>query len=426
MDFNEIDYKNLDKAIIRQHNDLIEAKYLVPSLQEQRIILMLLSQIKPEDEDFKGYRITVSDFAKMIGTSSKSIYEDMERITRSLRSREIGIRKGKNFFYTGWLSSVEYKHGSGYVELCFDPKLKPYLLQLKAHFTQYRLENVLHFKSVYAIRLYEILKKDAFKGKVILRNRKKCFHVEYKYIFLREIFGIPEKEYAKFADFKRKIIIPAISQISEKTDLNIYDVIYGKTGRAVTRITLEVELLDKSMLNEPENISTPTKNSKELLKDRLVEIGYSPLLAQRALSKYGIRRVERSILYVVQKKSNKINDLPSYLAKVLEADLGGSLVKGLQKKQKTTKKQQHAQKKSEAVTAKNEQKKALALDAAYTKFLTLSVQAQAALKKAFSKTLDVIFLDMMEEISSKGEDAFMNPMIRESFKKFLLEKFDKK
>jgi hypothetical protein len=54
-------------------NDLIEARYRL-SLQESHIVLWLISQIKPEDKDFKTHELSVSKFAEMLGISGESIY----------------------------------------------------------------------------------------------------------------------------------------------------------------------------------------------------------------------------------------------------------------------------------------------------------------------------------------------------------------
>ena len=89
LDFNNLDPESLNGVTVRKHNDLIEARYQLPSLQEQRVIHMLLAQIKPDDEDFKGYKILVSDFAKIVGIRADTLYSQMDAITLALRSRNI-------------------------------------------------------------------------------------------------------------------------------------------------------------------------------------------------------------------------------------------------------------------------------------------------------------------------------------------------
>lgn len=88
---------------------------------------------------------------------------------------------------------------------------------------------------------YGTSKKEAFKAK-----KDNRFRVEYEYEFLREAFGVEKKEYKLFADFKRKTIEPAVKEIYDKTEMNIYDVAYGKTGRAVSRIAFSIEMRNKA------------------------------------------------------------------------------------------------------------------------------------------------------------------------------------
>ncbi|AVM73387.1 Initiator Replication protein [Magnetospirillum gryphiswaldense MSR-1] len=60
--------KPKEKALVKRHNHLIEARYRL-TLQEQRLLLWLFSEIKPEDTDFKRYRVRIADLAKLIGIS---------------------------------------------------------------------------------------------------------------------------------------------------------------------------------------------------------------------------------------------------------------------------------------------------------------------------------------------------------------------
>lgn len=49
--------------------------------------------------------------------------------------------------------------------------LKPFLLQLKEHYTQYTLDNIMAMKSTYSIRIFELL-QEKIKTKVIGRSGK--------------------------------------------------------------------------------------------------------------------------------------------------------------------------------------------------------------------------------------------------------------
>ena len=430
LDFDDFDPENLN-GVVRKHNDLIEARYQLPSLQEQRVIHMLLGQIKPDDEDFKGYRIAVSDFAKIAGIRADTLYSQMDSITLSLRNRSVSIRNGKSFFHTGWLSSAEYKHGTGYVELCFDPKLKPWLLQLKEHFTQYKLEAVLHFKSIYAIRLYEMLKKEAFKAKLDPTSKTKRFQVEYTYEEMRESFGINKKEYKLFAHFRTKTIEPAVTEIYDKTDLNIYDVVYGKTGRAISRILFKVEVREKAeaevrALQIRLDEKPKEASGKEELKTRLQELGYSAEYASRDVNKYGKQRIERSIAYTLaMQKAGEVKNFPAYLSKVIEGDLGGAWETAIvEKKEKAEKQKQAEQEKlqqqaKEAKAIKEKHKKVLET------FYILPEVLKQPLREEFRKSIEdnTFVYPKWVEFEKSEKDPFQeNKMIQSMFTDFLIKK----
>lgn len=427
LDFENLNPESLDGALVRQSNDLIEAKYQLPSLQEQRIILMLLAQIKPSDEDFKGYRISVTDFAKVVGIRGDVIYSQMDRITLSLRNRSISIRNGKDFFHTGWLSSAQYKHGSGYVELCFDPKLKPYLLQLKNHFTQYQLNNVLHFKSVYSIRLYELIKKEAWKAK----NKELKLAISYEE--LREKFDINKKEYTKFNDFKRKTIEPAVLEIYEKSDLNIHNVEYKKTGRAVSHIVFSVQVRSDDETSVQQAQSTIDTQPKPLethpVIESLVDMGFIWENAKSYKNKYGIKRIERNIAYVKAeiKAGTTIDRVPAYLSTAIKEDWGKATTS--QKEQQQTKQAKELEEKAKKERAEEEEKVKIREQIKKNIFaffilpegLKTNIQAEfLIILKSEKKYANALL--KWEVLKNEKELLVNEPILNSAFSRFLLEK----
>src|SRR5512144_1710219 len=142
------------QALVTKHNKLIQARYAL-SLQEKRLILWLVSAIRPGDTDFHSYRVSVRALAELLGVEkNKNIYAQVAAVTRRLMRRVIEIETldEQSYLQIHWLSSAEYHRGQGSVELCFDPKLKPYLLQLKDQFTSIALQYAIQLRSVYAIR----------------------------------------------------------------------------------------------------------------------------------------------------------------------------------------------------------------------------------------------------------------------------------
>jgi plasmid replication initiation protein len=432
LNYDDLDPDSLQGVIVRKHNDLIEAKYQIQNIQEQRVILMLLAQIKPNDEDFKGYRIAVLDFAKIAGIRPDNIYERLEATAQGLLSRTIKIKNGKSFLMANWLSSAEYRHGSGYIELCFDPKLKPYLLQLQDHFTRLEVDKVLHFKSVYSVRLYELLKKEA---QIVEKyQNKKHFEKEFSYIELREAFGIEKKEYKLFANFKKKTIEPAVTEIYDKTELNIYEVAYGKTGRAVSRVTFKVEIRSKAdgdiravQIRIDEQPKEKDKSNKEALIERLVELGYSFESARRDVNKYGIQRIEKGIAYTLAKQqAGEVKNFHAYLSKAIENDWGGAWEQAVIDGKSKVEKQQQAEKEKEALAEKKRQEQKEKYNKILRSFYSLEEETKEEIETEFSAFLQEENKQLLKYYrnakENDGERWADEPKIRVTFISFLISR----
>lgn len=242
-----------ENNLITKSNYLIEAPYKL-SASEQKVLLSLISLIKPEDKAFETYLFKVKDFAVMLDIKNKSIYNDIEKITDSLRKRELTIEKENSILKTSWLSSVEYFKRKGIVELCFDPKLKPYLLQLKERFTTYRFMNIIQLKSYYSIRIYELLKQYE-------KIKERVFEIKE----LRRILGIDEKQYPLYANFKQKVLKIAYDEINKKTDIN-FEFREIKIGKKVEKIKFKI--ISKKDCNDNDKIE---KIKKEEINDGIIE-----------------------------------------------------------------------------------------------------------------------------------------------------------
>ena len=220
--------KNLKHLVVKS-NELVEAHYRL-SLNEQKIILAMISRIKPEDKDFEPIRFSVEELTELMGVSGGVYYTEIRDIARALRIKTLHIYNPNEDSYLdiGWLSASKYFHGKGYIELRFDPYLKPYLLGLKERFTAYQLQNVMRLDSSYSIRVYELLKQ---YGKIGRR--------EFTIDELKKTIGIADNEYKLYNNFKQRVLLTAQTELQAKTDISFtFDEI--KTGRAVTGLHFHV------------------------------------------------------------------------------------------------------------------------------------------------------------------------------------------
>jgi len=62
---------------------LIEAKYRL-SIEEQKIVKILISRIQKDDKDFQDYEFHVKDLAELLGMTYYNPYVVLRKITKNL------------------------------------------------------------------------------------------------------------------------------------------------------------------------------------------------------------------------------------------------------------------------------------------------------------------------------------------------------
>jgi hypothetical protein len=316
----EVILKSLDsKNLIVKSDDLINAVYDL-TLQEQRIILILISMLNPlEDKDFKLFRLPVHIFQKLIGAEGKAYYQELQDVAEKMMKRTIHIpRPDDGWLKINWLASCEYIPDQGCIELEISDKLKPYLLDLKCKYTKYHLNNILPLRSGYAIRIYELLKQYQKIGERRMTVQE-----------LREALGISMDQYRLYGHFKSKVLIKAQNELSAKTDIAFtYKEI--KKGRKIESILFFISF------NRPDQpLSMLVVDGKTVLEDELIEqmghpdiylrlqkFGFNQDQALKYVHQYPADRLSKNLDYVEQKvRKGGIEDVPAYAFKIIEENI---------------------------------------------------------------------------------------------------------
>lgn len=146
----------------------------------------------------------------------------------------------KGFEYKNILPipSVSWNDYDDNVKIRFDIDIMPYLIDLKANFTQYAILDVMDFKSKYSVMLYKLLNmsynKYEYYADTQLRTKKQLDEYQNPVISLADLRHITdtEKEYSYFGNFEKRVLRKAIDEINEHTHFNVsYKKI--KDGRAI-------------------------------------------------------------------------------------------------------------------------------------------------------------------------------------------------
>lgn len=217
--------------LVVKSNELLRNTRYTLNTTEQKLLVYIISMIKPDDKEFKEVEINIVEYCRLAGieTNSGNIYQYIKDQIQVLANKSwwIPVNNNKEILFR-WIDKASIEKGSGIIRIKLHDNLKPYLLDIRSNFTKYELINVLTLKGKYAIRLYELFKSYLWQG-----------HWEISVDDLKSLLNVADK-YKQFKEFKRSLLIPAIEEINKYTDLEVgFRVI--KQGKAIKDIFFSIE-----------------------------------------------------------------------------------------------------------------------------------------------------------------------------------------
>ena len=222
------------ESYVTKSEKLLKARYELNEVAI-KLIAILYSNVKRSDEIGKDYEMRVEDISKLLNKDYGELYNEIKKAVEELMSNPVFIPDDdnpKNYVAFNWISDAKYKNGT--ITFTISKQLKPFILDLQEKFLKYKLENILPLRSVYVIRLYEILKDWYEKSKRYGNKAEKIIKVDE----LREMLEIP-KSY-RFNDVKRFVLNKSKKELEEHTDI-IFDFEEIKTGRRVTHLKIIIQ-----------------------------------------------------------------------------------------------------------------------------------------------------------------------------------------
>ena len=222
-----------------QANSLVGGKQAL-KLNSAKLIRAAIMQVVRDDEELKPYIITISELAELLNVPKSNIYRDIDDITDDILNNPVYIREevGKKvrWIKIPWVTRCEYNSDIG-VAIKLNDELKPFLINLKDHYTQYTLDSILVMKSGYAIRIYELLQSEIMT-RILPRAGT---DIELSVETLKECCGCESKAYNTFSNFRNRVIDIAVKEINEKTLYTLsYD--YVKKGKSVIGLIFHINM----------------------------------------------------------------------------------------------------------------------------------------------------------------------------------------
>lgn len=199
------------------------------SLPELRIIQLAIVDAR---ETGKGLdtktplRIDAMRYADAFDTTRQNAYILMKQSEETLFNRRFTyFDHEKKPIKSRWLQDVRYLDDEGAIEVCFTRLVVECITRLdgaEQFFTQYMLSQTANLKSVYSVRLYELLIQWKTAGKTPV----------FELSLFRGQMGLNDDEYKIMGNFKLRVLDLAVKEINEKTDLTV-SYTQEKKGRVI-------------------------------------------------------------------------------------------------------------------------------------------------------------------------------------------------
>lgn len=201
-----------EKLLVSKDKRLIEATYSL-DINELRFILACISQINSTKsiDDFTEFYVTADQYSEIYSVSRQTALNVLNNIANTLLEKWSTINNPIDGtpHKIRWISKIIKNKGVGETGVIFHPEIAPYLTNFNYAFASYNLQNISKINSIHAIRIYELVIQ--FK-----KIKKRVISIE----LLKKILQLDEK-YARFEDFKKKVLFKAIDKINKFSDIDL-------------------------------------------------------------------------------------------------------------------------------------------------------------------------------------------------------------
>lgn len=234
------------KKLVALENSLIPA-FAHIGHGEKRFLAYCIAQLDATREKAIGrIQFRATDYAKIFAMPLSNVYDEIREKADALNSRS--FRRYENGIHKtdAWVFWSEYREFTGEIEVQLNERLTPLLLDLKEkQYIQFALSNAKDFSNV-GWSLY-----------VILKQWLKAGHQDFELDELKALIGVSGK-YKRWAEFSRQIIVPAVENITDVSDLKA-SYVKMRRGRSVVGLSFTIS---RKRLDAPQadiDIESPEK-----------------------------------------------------------------------------------------------------------------------------------------------------------------------
>lgn len=215
--------------LVVKSNKLVQALQTL-NLNEARLLQLAIVDARETGQGLsteEPLELNAVRYAKAFNVSADAAYLALSEAEDSLFKRQFTItNEDGTLTKSRWIQDANYRKGEGRILVTLTRVVIEHVTKIdgfEQYFTSYHLKKTADFKSVYAVRLYELL----MQWKAVGRTPA------YELDRLRGQLGIGVNEYTRMEAFKRRVLDIAVDQINEHSDL-IINYEQHKKGRSIS------------------------------------------------------------------------------------------------------------------------------------------------------------------------------------------------
>ena len=315
---------DLEKRKVVEHNSLITsiAKMQKTALKMFELAVSCINtENPPKDNIIYLSKKELFAFFDVSSASKHTRFKEAIELMQKQAFFQIKEVKDKGYEMTSIvpIPTVKWNSYNDDVMIQFNQFIMPYLIDLKAEFTQYKISELKELNSKYSIILYRWLSMNynqyehySVKGG---RRAEQVENYRNPSISVKELREITDtvNEYPRFDNFERRVLKIALKEINDHTSFNVsYEKV--KKGRSIDSIVFHIEkkrTADDNSYKLDDRAYQEDKARKAETEDELVlqaiNSPYTKLLMEHFLLSY-LDLMDKKILAGLQKNVYPLYD----------------------------------------------------------------------------------------------------------------------
>ena len=305
---------NMTDLVVKS-NKLVQALQTL-SLSETRLLQLAIVDARETGQGLstdEPLELNALRYAKAFNVSADAAYLALIEAEDSLFKRQFTITNDDgSLTKSRWIQDANYRKGEGRILVTLTRVVIEHVTKIdgfEQYFTSYHLSKTSEFKSVYAVRLYELLIQWKSVGKTPIFELNK----------FRSQLGIGVNEYTRMEAFKRRVLDIATDQINEYSDITVkYE--QHKKGRSISGFSFSFkqkkiiyqQIESKRDPNILDIFSKVTNAQRHLFANKLAELPEMNKYSQgtESYQQFAVRIAE------MLQNQDKFKELYPYLQKV--------------------------------------------------------------------------------------------------------------